>query len=88
MYPLVLEPEKKKQFYDKKPPMNWKIINTRSPYVWMLGATVIITLMARCIDPEELKAAQEWKKKKYGDKADEKWFWEGRDGRDSHWSHA
>ena len=57
MYPLVLDPSGRRQFFEKKPPFD-PTVYLKHPFVIMIGVTLLLSCMMKNVDPEELKKAQ------------------------------
>jgi hypothetical protein len=56
-YPLHLEPSSRNQYFEAEQPFNiWAY--AKNPFVIMVGVMLLMNLMTKGIDPEELKKAQ------------------------------
>ena len=56
-YPLHLEPSSRNQYFEAEAPFNiWAY--AKNPFVIMVGVMLLMNLMTKGIDPEELKKAQ------------------------------
>ena len=58
MYPLVLDPSSKIQYFEPVPRMDY-LSYLKNPFVIMIGVTFLLSQLSKSVDPQEMKKAQE-----------------------------
>ena len=57
MYPLVLDPTSRLQYFEPVPQMD-PLSYVKNPFVLMIGVTMLLSYLSKSVDPEEMKKAQ------------------------------